>query len=100
MSLPGRTRNGEKHMSHHKELTSQTRRSVLAGLLVGIVLAAGGGYGTVLITRAANRSSTAWPEGKTYELSGLRVALSAPVLVGPGKPGRPVFNFPKIAGLR
>jgi len=56
-----------------------------------------GGYGTGLRTAARDQESRSWPEGKTYDLKRLRVTLSAPVLVGRGKPA---FNFPKIVGLR
>lgn len=38
-------------------------------------------------------SDKGWPQGKTYELSGLRVTLSAPVLVGRSKD---YFWFPQI----
>jgi len=38
-------------------------------------------------------SDKGWPQGKTYELSGLRVSLSAPVLVGRSKD---YFWFPQI----
>jgi hypothetical protein len=37
-----------------------------------------------------------WPEGKTYELKGLRVTLSVPVLIGRSKS---YFWFPKIMRL-
>jgi hypothetical protein len=63
-------------------------------LVVGLVFA------VLLRAEARIGNSESWPKGKTYDLKGLRVELSAPVLVGRGKPGRPVFNFPKIVGLR
>jgi hypothetical protein len=74
-------------------------RCALFARFTCILLILAGAYGIIFTARAADRDS-AWPVGKTYKLAGLRVDLSAPVLVGRGEPGRPVFNFPKIVGLR
>jgi hypothetical protein len=71
-------------------------RALLAGVVLSAFLSLTGGHGRLL--RSAERSQNSpWPEGKTYDLKGLRVTLSAPVLVGRSKTA---FNFPKIVGLR
>lgn len=73
------------------------RRALLAGVFLGAFLMVIGGHGKLLRTAERSQNSQSWPEGKTYDLKGLRVTLSAPVLVGRSKNA---FNFPKIVGLR
>jgi len=45
-----------------------------------------GGFGLVGVADGRGQD---WPEGKSYELKGLRVTLSAPVLAGRGQPVSP-----------
>lgn len=66
---------------------------------LAITSSAGLGFTIVLcvaMLAASGGNGQSWPEGKTYSLEGLTVAISAPVLVGRGKDA---FNFPKIMRL-
>ena len=67
----------------------------LACLAAALALAAAAPAGS-----ASSEAPKAWPVGKTYEMKGLKVTLSAPMLVGEQKmAGKDWYWYPQVARL-